>query len=303
MTSECKVEELYSRDIRTADGLHQWIQTFVGLNIPRRAICPHHDPPFEYLIRSFFEPASDLIVWAPRGGGKTRLAAVATLLDLVFKPGCSVRILGGSLEQSLRMWEHLLPDLEFAAPHVLHRKRSSTRRVSLTNGSGAAVLTQSQRAVRGLRVQKLRCDEVELFKPEIWEAAQLVTKSRGPETRFVHRGRSHRGALDGSSSVWPDEHAHRAGSRQWIAAHHPLVPDGSAGAMRAGARVRDLSAVGRMSRCRENPMQWVLSHRRCDRDEAAREPGDVEQRDALPQAQPARVRVPELRRTGARDRG
>jgi hypothetical protein len=31
--------------------------------------------------------------------------------------------------------------------------------------------------VRGLRVQKLRCDEVELFKPQIWQAAQLVTRS------------------------------------------------------------------------------------------------------------------------------
>ena len=35
------------------------------------------------------------------------------------------------------------------------------------------MLAQSQRAVRGLRVQKLRCDEVEMFNPSIWEAAQL----------------------------------------------------------------------------------------------------------------------------------
>jgi len=35
--------------------------------------------------------------------------------------------------------------------------------VRLENGSGAAVLTQSEKAVRGVRVQKVRCDEVELF--------------------------------------------------------------------------------------------------------------------------------------------
>jgi hypothetical protein len=52
------------------------------------------------------------------------------------------------------------------------------RRVGLVNGSKAAVLTQSQRAVRGVRVQKLRCDEVECFDPAVWEAAQLVTRSR-----------------------------------------------------------------------------------------------------------------------------
>jgi len=33
--------------------------------------------------------------------------------------------------------------------------------------------------VRGIRVQKLRCDEVEMFEPEVWQAAQLITKSRG----------------------------------------------------------------------------------------------------------------------------
>ena len=43
--------------------------------------------------------------------------------------------------------------------------------------SPAGVLAQSQRSVRGLRVQKLRCDEVELFDPAVWEAAQLTTRS------------------------------------------------------------------------------------------------------------------------------
>ena len=170
-------EKYVESPIVTPRDLHGWVWTSTGLNVPRQSICPHHDPPFEYLIRSFFEPAKDLIVWAPRGGGKTRLAAVATLLDLLCKPGVAVRILGGSLEQSLRMWEHLLPDIEHNASQLVEKMRAGSRRLTLSNGSSAAVLTQSQRAVRGLRVQKLRCDEVELFDREVWEAAQLVTRS------------------------------------------------------------------------------------------------------------------------------
>jgi hypothetical protein len=145
--------------------------------VPRAAVCNNHVAPFEYLRHAYFEPTKDVVVWAPRGGGKTRLAAVATLLDLLHKPPCSVRILGGSLEQSLRMWEHLLPDLERLIDDGVMQQRGTSRRVRLASGSSAAVLTQSERAVRGLRVQKLRCDEVELFKPHIWEAAQLVTRS------------------------------------------------------------------------------------------------------------------------------
>src|SRR3712207_6480191 len=85
------------REITTPAELHRWVGTLLEVWVPRNSVCPGHHAPFEYLRRSFFEPARDLVVWAPRGGGKTRLGAVATLLDLVFKPSCQVRILGGSL--------------------------------------------------------------------------------------------------------------------------------------------------------------------------------------------------------------
>ena len=155
-----------------------WLELYCGLRVPTHSVCPHHHAPFEYLKAAYFEPAEDLVVWAPRGGGKTRLAAAATLLDLLHKPGIGVRILGGSLVQSLRVWEHLLPDLEADAGRLLVHHRGGKHTVTLAGGSHAAVLTQSERAVRGLRVQRLRCDEVELFDKEVWSAAQLATKSK-----------------------------------------------------------------------------------------------------------------------------
>ena len=168
--------------------LLDWLQLYAGVRVPTRAVCAHHHAPFDYLRAAYFEPADDLVVWAPRGGGKTRLAAVATLLDLLHKPGIGVRILGGSFVQSLRMWEHLLPDLEDNVNGLLVNHRAGKHTLTLTSeatagglradGSHAAVLTQSERAVRGLRVQRLRCDEVELFDKEVWSAAQLVTKSK-----------------------------------------------------------------------------------------------------------------------------
>jgi hypothetical protein len=165
---------------RPEDGpeLRAWVEGKLELKLPKQAVCQHHQSPFDYLECAFFEKARDIVVWAPRGGGKTRLGAVATLLDLLFKPQCQVRILGGSLEQSLRMWEELGPDVQKLAEAEVHKGRS-TRRIDFKNGSSAAILTQSQRAVRGLHVQKLRCDEVEMFDPEVWEAAQLATRSRG----------------------------------------------------------------------------------------------------------------------------
>lgn len=181
--------------------LRRWLDQHLDLRLPAHPVCRDHQSPFDYLTSAYFEPARDLVVWAPRGGGKTRLGAVATLLDLLHKPGCSVRILGGSLEQSYKMWEHLLPDVQRLAGEQL-KTRGNSRRFKLENGSEASVLTQSERAVRGVRVQKIRCDEVELFRPEVWEAAQLVTRSRAVEGR---PDREIRGSIE-AFSTW-----HRVG--------------------------------------------------------------------------------------------
>lgn len=174
----------------TEDELHDWLKDTLGLTIPRAARVPGHTAPFDYIVHAFFEgrvrplisgdtgrPILDCVVWANRGGGKTYLGAVATALDLVFKPGVDVRILGGSLEQSKRMHAHLraLFALEPLAPLV--SGRITETRLVLTNGSRVELLAQSQASVRGTRPQKLRCDEVELFDAEVWEAAQLTTRS------------------------------------------------------------------------------------------------------------------------------
>lgn len=167
---------------RTPNQLHQWLRLALGVEAPRSGMLERSSPPFEYLAHSFFEDrapdvAPDSVVWACRGGGKTFYGAVATLLDLLFKPGVEVRILGGSVEQSRRMHEHLRRFFERPELARLLDAPMTQRRVCLRNGSLAEVLAQSETSVRGCRPQVLRCDEVELFDPDVWRAAQLVTRS------------------------------------------------------------------------------------------------------------------------------
>jgi len=181
---------------KNAAQLHRFVHILLGVCVPREAVVLGNNAPFEYLVHSFFDGdqntvgpgageknpsglyrGGDLLVWANRGGGKTYLGAVATLLDLVFKPGIQVRILGGSLEQSSKMYRYLQQMLDLRIFRSLIAREPTQRRVELVNGSVVELLSQSQRSVRGHRVHKLRCDEVEEFKPEVWEAAQLVTQS------------------------------------------------------------------------------------------------------------------------------
>lgn len=202
------------------------LRNALDIRVPDKPIEDGSSPPMAYLAHSFFEglrfprsrreqtaataitpatresrAAADCVVWACRGGGKTFLGAIATMLDLVYKPGVQVRILGGSLEQSHRMQEHLRKLFERPALAALlsaARAGQSRRRLTLLNGSAAEVLAASETSVRGVRVQKIRCDEADLFDPAIWSAAQLTTRSmpcEGPWGPVV------RGAVEALSTM------------------------------------------------------------------------------------------------------
>jgi len=176
---------------RTKRDLKNYVKVFLGVDIPDRRICPQHNSPMDYLWHSFSADFADLrmtqdarrtttnadcIVWANRAGGKTELAAVATLLDCVFKPNCQVRILGGSGEQSSRMYEYLTGFLRNGFEQALSGPVRKEK-CRFANGSEVSVLTQSATSVRGQHVQKLRCDEVELFDEDVFAAAKFTTHS------------------------------------------------------------------------------------------------------------------------------
>jgi len=170
---------------RTKRDLANYIKVFLGIDVPDVRLCSDHATPMDYLWYVYnidfacagnIRPNGDCVVWANRGGGKTELAAIATLLDCMFKPGCQIRILGGSGEQAGRMYEYLTAFVHrgferFLAGPVRKEK------CSFINGSSVEVLTQSATSVRGTHVQKLRCDEVELFDEQVFAAAKFVTHS------------------------------------------------------------------------------------------------------------------------------
>jgi hypothetical protein len=169
----------------TRQDLANYIKVFLGIDVPDKKICAEHATPMDYLWYAYnldfacgdnIRPNGDCVVWANRGGGKTELAAIATLADCIFKPGCQIRILGGSGEQAGRMYEYLTGFLSrgferFLAGPVRKEK------CSFINGSSVEVLTQSATSVRGTHVQKLRCDEVELFEEQVFAAAKFITHS------------------------------------------------------------------------------------------------------------------------------
>lgn len=193
----------------TPEELHAFLRVHAGLRIARTPLCPGSAAPFDYLVHAFFEgrvwhqgrwragPA-DCVLWANRGGGKTFLGAVATALDLAFKPGVQVRILAGSAEQGSHMFGHLRRLFARRPFDALLDGRPTRRRLAVRSGGVVEVLAASQASVRGTRPQKLRADELDLFDAELWRAAQLTTRSLempGPWGRTV------RGSIDALSTM------------------------------------------------------------------------------------------------------
>ncbi|MDX2116468.1 MAG: hypothetical protein SFZ24_12735 [Planctomycetota bacterium] len=185
------------------DDLRLYLRCGLEVEVPDEPVLESSCAPLDYLNHAFFEvggrTGSDAVVLASRGAGKTFYAAVATALDLLFKPGIEVKILAGSLEQARRMLEHLRRLFEKPATAGLIDGKFRERGARLTNGSSVEILAQSQASVRGARPQKLRCDEVELFDPDIWRAAQLVPRSKvcGAEGRRVRV----RGSIEALSTM------------------------------------------------------------------------------------------------------
>lgn len=186
--NDITTEQLLEREPRTRRELCAWLRDTLDIHVSDAPLIEGHSAPMDYLAHAFLRstrgspadtapPVHDCVVWANRGGGKTFYAAIATLLDLLYRPGIEVKILGGSLQQASRMHTHLRDLL--ARPHIapLVKGKVTTTRAELTNGSHVELLAQSHTSVRGARPQVLRCDEVELFDPDVWRAAQLVTRS------------------------------------------------------------------------------------------------------------------------------
>ena len=83
------------------------------------------------------------------------------------------------------MYEHLVRMVEsrFRDQMIRSGRLSRITRTGFTfaNGSQVELLAQTESSVRGARVQKVRCDEVDLFEQKVWDAVQLTTRSKPGE--------------------------------------------------------------------------------------------------------------------------
>ena len=168
--------------------LRIWLNLLFGLKYAYKAACPHHQSPLDAIAAAYFGE-HPVVVWhaARNFGGKSR--ALTALACLEFMDGADVNLMGGNTKQAD-------DDLKIIAdyykyPMILSNGTKVRHPIcQLTNGPPIAgeirginrnllkVITSSTRGARGPHPQRVRLDEVDEMR---WN---VFNSSRGqPEIR------------------------------------------------------------------------------------------------------------------------
>lgn len=169
---------LVLRAPRTAEELWLLIAYRWNAGIARRALCPDHDPPFEWVRRAFFHEDDRLFAMAAKGTGKTFQFAIVHELNSGFKPGIWTAHVGAIEIQARRCWDYLEAHLKDEGmigrtvdPLVYEVAVDGSplrSKIVWRNGSRLEILAGTIGQVSGPHPNIGAMDEVELIDMMVW---------------------------------------------------------------------------------------------------------------------------------------
>lgn len=167
--------------------LHNWVEIYLGVSIPRKQVCEHHVAPFTAFADAYFA-RTPISVWkASRGfGAKTFMLSLLGVTELITL-GANIRLLGGSGDQSRNINEYMSghnPRVQgtfWECPRAPKHLLTSTTKneIRTKNGGYVKALMASQTSVRGAHPTRLRIDEADELELGIFDAALGQTMHDG----------------------------------------------------------------------------------------------------------------------------
>lgn len=166
---------------KTKEHLAVYIATVLNVKLSYYKHCDNHKSQIDIVWDIYSESEDFMIVHGMRGGGKTFVVAISSFLESVFKPGCGISVLGGSLEQSLRCVAYLndMWKISKIPTNLLVNNSTSGRGFKMTTGSWVTALAASSKSTRGPHPAKLRIDEADELDRIIYEASLGQPKAKG----------------------------------------------------------------------------------------------------------------------------
>lgn len=164
--------------------LQKYIKMFFGMTVADTSVCANHDAPLDAAWAAYIAE-HPVIVWLGSRGfaGKTTLLSSVAIIEAL--DGANVNVLGGSGRQSQRIHEfsneawnhtHESDGIEYQPPFkILVPKEPTSWRFETIMRNRMIALTASTKSARGPHPQRLRMDEIDEMKEDVYNSAMGQT--------------------------------------------------------------------------------------------------------------------------------
>jgi hypothetical protein len=170
----------------TDDELHAWILAETGYNIPRIAVCPDHQAPFDFIADAYFERERALFQVGSREMGKTLGVSIVHYVNAETRPGCTSCTFGAIEDQANRAYTHvktfiytITVDADGTQRKVLKPQIGDTlrKKTEWKTGSQIEILVGSKSGVNSPHPNKVHADEVDLMDDDVWSESRNMASS------------------------------------------------------------------------------------------------------------------------------
>lgn len=197
--------------LRTDDDATALLEYMGEPRIGTRVRCtnPQHVPPFRFFADVLLGRTLDFICWANRSGSKSYLAGLLTWFHSYTIPGLNTTILGGSLDQSEKVYDAMNSCWALTGLQDQYLVGEPTRRITRwKDGSKVKILPASQKSTRGPHPHRLLMDEVDEMDEEVYAAALSQPQSSHGITASLGKlsTNHHFGGIMDQALVQAEEH-------------------------------------------------------------------------------------------------
>ena len=161
---------------QTDDELHAFIVEKWGINVPRVAVTPGFDAPFDYVADIYFERIESALIVGGRETAKTMNVALINALNAIFKPGYWAISAGAIDEQSRNAYKALMEILRNWGSELV-KGASLQSKTEFKNRSLVEVKGGTRSQLNGPHSNSLHRDEIELFDRAAFDEGDNITKS------------------------------------------------------------------------------------------------------------------------------
>lgn len=168
---------------KAKDELWNYVATYFGdeqgryFHIPRKAVMPGHQAPFDFFCDAYFQKLRKGLVIAPRSGLKTSMEALLGFMWSLHLPKCTTGLIAAIKPQTAQAYakiRHFIYNEGFS-PLI---KDSLQSRTEFLNGSELACYVGTVTGVNSPHIFKLLVDEFDQIEPmEVVNEMQGMTRS------------------------------------------------------------------------------------------------------------------------------